>query len=144
VLTAKTGSEAVELARNNEFDVMVLDLRLPDMDGISVLETVKKFKPASSIVTVTGYCLDGLINDIVDKGAYTCLLKPFDIEILLREINNLINKKDSGKISLQDNAKVASILVVEDDGGTRETVKEVLAEEGYNVRRRLRCRRPWN
>jgi DNA-binding NtrC family response regulator len=135
VMTAKTGSEAVELARNNEFDVMILDLRLPDMDGISVLETVKKFKPASSIVTVTGYCLDGLINDIIDKGAYTCLLKPFDMEILLREINNLINKKDSGNRSLRDSKKVdVNILVVEDDSGTRETVKEVLAEEGYGVK----------
>lgn len=133
VMTAKTGTEAVNLSKEIDFDVMVLDLRLPDMDGISVLETIKKFKPASSIVTVTGYSMDGIIDDLVQKGAYTCLLKPFDMETLLREINNLINKKESGK-NLPAEQQTAKILVVEDDPNVRETVTEILEEEGYPVR----------
>lgn len=135
VLSAKTGAEAVEMAVRNEFDVVVLDIRLPDMDGVAVLEKIKKFKPASSIITVTGYCLDELIEHIVSKGAYTCLLKPFDMELLLKEINNLINNKNTGvaPAEAEGAVKKAAILLVEDDSNTRAAVKEVLVEEGYDV-----------
>ncbi|MFH1367678.1 MAG: response regulator [Elusimicrobiota bacterium] len=133
VVSAKTGAEAIDLAERNDFDVIILDIRLPDMDGISVLEKIKEFKPASSIITVTGYCLDELIENIVSKGAYTCLLKPFDVELLLREINNLMSKKTIVESDKGPEEKKVNVLVVEDDDNIRGTLKEILAEEGYAV-----------
>lgn len=132
VLAAQTGAEAIDMTMKNDFDVVILDIKLPDMDGLTVLERIKKVRPSSSIITVTGYCLDELIEDITGKGAYTCLLKPFDVDLLLKEINGLINKRVAGKPSGAEDNK-ASILVVEDDNNIRGTMVEVLVEEGYSV-----------
>ncbi|OGS18532.1 MAG: hypothetical protein A3J83_00590 [Elusimicrobia bacterium RIFOXYA2_FULL_40_6] len=134
VIQAKSGSEAMVLVKENDFDIALLDIRLPDIDGITVLEYIKKEKPGAFVITMTGYDLAGVIDTIVAKGAYSCLLKPFNIEYLLKEINELIEKKNMDIEPLPGNRKeIIKVLVIEDNDDVRETLKEILIEEGYVV-----------
>lgn len=82
VTVAATGEEALKLASSNEADVTLLDLRLPDMDGIQVLTQLREQNPASGVVLLTGH---GTIDTAVQAmriGAFDYLEKPCPIEKL--------------------------------------------------------------
>ena len=115
---AKTGAEAIAYAKNNDFDIVLIDMRLPDMDGLTAIEQIKKEKPLISIIATTDESLDGIMDSLTKKGAYSCILKPFDPEIILHEINTLVEKRSSlkGLDSLSE-ARPPKLLLVEDDGG---------------------------
>jgi CheY-like chemotaxis protein len=130
VSTATTGAEAITLAKEHDYDVILLDMRLPDMDGNAVMDRIKQFKPSAGIIAITGHSLDGMIENMVKKGAYTCLLKPFNVDMLLREIGYLIEKKDQEVPASGAAVDAAKILLVEDNDGLRETMKDIIEEEG--------------
>jgi diguanylate cyclase (GGDEF)-like protein len=134
VSTATTGAEAITLAKEHDYDVILLDMRLPDMDGNAVMDRIKQFKPSAGIIAITGHSLDGMIENMVKKGAYTCLLKPFNVDMLLREIGYLIEKKDQEVPASGAAVDAAKILLVEDNDGLRETMKDIIEEEGYIVK----------
>ncbi|MBD3868638.1 MAG: sigma-54-dependent Fis family transcriptional regulator [Acidobacteria bacterium] len=82
VTVAATGEEALKLASSNEADVTLLDLRLPDMDGIQVLTRLREQNPATGVVLLTGH---GTIDTAVQAmrlGAFDYLEKPCPIEKL--------------------------------------------------------------
>jgi diguanylate cyclase (GGDEF)-like protein len=134
VMAAKTGFEAIEHVRSDKFDVILLDIKLPDMDGITVLEKIKEIKPSSGIIAITGYSLDGVIENIINKGAYTCFLKPFDVEMLLNDVNYIIKSNAKREIEGQKPADAPLILIVEDNEDIRVSMLEVLESEGYNAK----------
>ena len=132
VVTAKKGAEAVDHVKKREFDVVLLDMQLPDMHGSEVLEEIKEHRPALSIIAITGQSLDDIIETIVKKGAYTCFLKPFDAEMLLHEISVVVHKRDDEKYL--KNLQASKILLVEDNDNIRETTDLILSSEGYQVK----------
>ena len=133
VLLAKSGAEALKIAKRDYFDIALLDIRLPDIDGVSVLEELKKDNPDSIVITMSGYDLEGVIDNIVRKGAHSCLLKPFNVENLLKEISDLIQKKHKTEDSNRPVDEQIRTLVVEDNDDVRETLKEILSEQYYVV-----------
>ena len=132
---AKTGAEAIAYAKNNEFDIVLIDMKLPDMEGLAVIEQIKKEKPLISIIATTDESLDGIMDSLTKKGAYSCILKPFDAEIILHEINTLVENRSSLKDpdSLSE-ARPPKLLLVEDDDGIRETTAAILEEKGYDIK----------
>ena len=132
---AKTGAEAIAYAKNNEIDIVLIDMKLPDMDGPAVIEQIKKEKPLISIIATTDESLDGIMDSLTKKGAYSCILKPFDAEIILHEINTLVENRSSLKDpdSLSE-ARPPKLLLVEDDDGIRETTAAILEEKGYDIK----------
>lgn len=135
VQAAEYGQEAVDFAKKNEFDVVLLDMHLPDMSGIEVIEKIKEHKPALAIIAVTGYNIDGIINSIAKSGVYTCLLKPFDAELLLKEVDEVITRKNTARIAAtSSDLSQYNILVVEDNDSIRETTRDILSDEGYTVK----------
>jgi len=133
VLAASQGLEALETLKTKDVDVVLLDVRLPDMDGVTVLERMKKIKPTLSIIAITGYSLDGIIDTMSKKGVYTCLLKPFDIELLINEINTLVDRKVAESERETDDL-LPEILLVEDNDSIRQTMAAILEEQNYNVK----------
>jgi DNA-binding NtrC family response regulator len=84
VMSAGCGAEALELMAGNRFDVVLLDLRLPNMDGLAVLRAIKAAWPESEVVVVTGYpCLE-TAKEAVRLGAYDYLAKPVVPEAVIR------------------------------------------------------------
>jgi two-component system response regulator HydG len=89
VVVAKDGDEARGALAEREFDVVVTDMKMPGATGIQILEQVKRTRPETEVVIITGY---GTIESAVDatkKGAFEYVLKPFDndqILVALRKI----------------------------------------------------------
>jgi len=82
VVVAKNGHTAVEKARHGKFDLVLTDLKMPEMDGLQVLSQVKEFNPETAVIVMTAY---GTIEDAVTamkQGAYDFLTKPFDSDRL--------------------------------------------------------------
>jgi two-component system cell cycle response regulator len=132
VVEAKTGKEAITTATEGEFDIILLDIRLPDMNGTEVLEKIKHAKPASAVIAITGYSVNEIIENVTKQGAYTCFLKPFDVETLIQEMNFIIAKRDEIE-KKADTDDMIKILLVEDNDGIRETLQDILDSEGFNV-----------
>jgi len=79
VLTAKTGSEAIQLARENRFDVAIIDLKLPDVEGTFVLHHVKEYNPQICGILITAYPTTESAIKAIQEEAYEYITKPFDI-----------------------------------------------------------------
>lgn len=80
---AFTGSEAIGIVQRQDLDVVLLDMKLPDLDGHEVLREVKRLKPEVQVVILTGHisARDGMQG--IDNGAHDYLMKPVEFESLL-------------------------------------------------------------
>lgn len=89
-----SGGEALSLLKDGEFDLALLDNRLPDMEGIEILKTIKKILPSVEFIVITAY---GTIEDAVramKMGAFHYITKPVNMEELLLLIERAIKRKE--------------------------------------------------
>ncbi len=99
VATAKTGEEGLRLASRQKFDLILLDIRLPKMDGIEVLKHLRQQSPQSKIIMITAY---GDIRTAVDSmklGASEYITKPFKLAEMLQLIRQLLKIPANGDAS---------------------------------------------
>ena len=94
VLTAETGSEGIRLIKRERPDILILDMKLPDMAGLSVLKIAKKASPLTKVITITGYVDQAMMDQAEELGRDTFLQKPFDLERLKNEVDRLIKTGD--------------------------------------------------
>ncbi len=92
VTSAYDGAEALEAVRNEYFDLIILDVMLPEIDGISVCENIRlsNMEVPILILSAKNNSADRVLG--LKKGADDYLTKPFDLEELLLRVNKLINK----------------------------------------------------
>lgn len=93
VKAAFSGEEAVEVAKDEYFDVAVVDLKMPGMDGVETQKRLKKAQPFLQCIVLTGH---GSIESALESGqqdAFKYLIKPIDYEKLLETINDAYGKK---------------------------------------------------
>jgi len=83
VVFVSDAKKGVELVQYNKFDVVFLDLRMPEMDGIAVLKKLKEYGPDNVVVIITGYPSFETIRESMHEGAFDYLVKPFDLEELV-------------------------------------------------------------
>ena len=88
VTAAFTAREAIAVMKKHTFDVCVLDIRLPDMDGVELLKTIKKQEPNLEIIMLTGHASVDTAIQSMKLGAYDYLSKPCK----LTELSNVIRK----------------------------------------------------
>lgn len=81
-----TGSAAITRVAANDFSVVLLDMRLPDMDGGQVLQEIKKIRPQSQVVILTGHASASEGEEGIKNGAFDYLLKPVEFETLLEKL----------------------------------------------------------
>lgn len=86
VMTAENGREALALIASNTFDVALLDVRMPGMDGIDLLEQIRRIAPEIRVLLLTGHPTLNQAIKGVRAGAYDFLLKPQDIDTLAHKI----------------------------------------------------------
>jgi len=84
VMAAGNGPEALDMMDGDTFDVVLLDMRLPGMDGLEVLRAIKERWPQSEVVVVTGYPSIDAAKEAVKLGAYDYLAKPVVPEAVIR------------------------------------------------------------
>lgn len=84
--TAENGTEGITLAANKEFDLAIIDLKMPDMDGIEVLKAIKKIHPNTVCFIATAYASYETAIESTKLGAYSYIPKPFTPEELLQQL----------------------------------------------------------
>ncbi len=107
--TAKNGKEAIEKSEANFYNLALLDIRLPDMEGTELLTAMRKTTPKMIKVIMTGY--PSLHNAVkaVNKGADAYILKPFDIDDALRTIKEQLERQQGARKYSED--RVAEFIV---------------------------------
>jgi two-component system response regulator HydG len=89
VFAAVSGAEALTKVKEKHFDIVFLDIRLPDIDGAHIFEEVKSIDPEAAVIMMTGYSEEELIRRAISHGAYTCIYKPFDVEKILTVVGEI-------------------------------------------------------
>lgn len=88
---AAEGHEALEKARNTRYDVILLDIKMPQMDGIEVFEQLSKFSD-TPVVMISGHGTIETAVEAIKKGAYDYIAKPLDLNRLLITIRNALDR----------------------------------------------------
>ena len=86
VKTANSGYEALAVLMNNDFDVMVLDLKMPGIDGIATIREMKKLGLPTEVLILTGHGSIDMALEAIKLGAYDYLTKPCQIAELVSKI----------------------------------------------------------
>jgi CheY-like chemotaxis protein len=93
---AYDGEEALSHIEIDDPDVMVLDLKMPGIDGMEVLRKVKKERPHVEVIILTGHGSEQDKNSAMELGAFAYLEKPVDIEILTKTMKDAYDKINKG------------------------------------------------
>jgi DNA-binding NtrC family response regulator len=171
VLTALSGEEAIEVVRNDSIDLAITDLKMVPVDGIGVLEEIKKIDSEVAVIVMTAYASIQTAIDAMKKGAFEYVIKPFkmdELRLLIQralEQRSIIQENRSLKQQIQQKytfdqligsskqmqdlfsliRKVAptdsTVLVYGESGTGKELVARALH---YNSRRRDRAFEPIN
>ncbi len=83
---AFSGTQAIQILRKNDFDVVVLDLKMEDMDGIEVLKIMKKMAPEVPVIFLTGHGSQEAAREGIASGAFDYLTKPCELSQLIEKI----------------------------------------------------------
>jgi DNA-binding NtrC family response regulator len=90
---AEDGFKAIQVMEQQPFDVVLLDLRMPDLDGMEVLKTIKDRWPDSEVVVITGYPTIESAKEAVRLGAYNYIAKPVGPDEVIKAANDAMTQK---------------------------------------------------
>jgi two-component system, response regulator, stage 0 sporulation protein F len=90
VHTADSGHDGIKMIGALKPDILVLDMKLPDISGLDVLKFCKEHSPKTKVIVVTGYVDQGMIDKAEQLGRDSFLQKPFDLTFLIDEVNRLL------------------------------------------------------
>jgi two-component system, NtrC family, response regulator HydG len=116
---AHDGPSALELVRKNAYDVALLDLRMPGMDGLTLYREIKKLRAGTVALIVSAYASTQVAEEALGAGAWQVLPKPVDFPRLLGLVNEALDQP--------------LVLVVDDDPDLCASLWDVLRERGYRV-----------
>jgi len=88
VIGAKSGEEALELLQKSPVDVVVLDVKMPGMDGIEALKEIKRRHPLVEVVLLTGHASTEVAIRGMELGAFDYLMKPIGMDELLYKVQD--------------------------------------------------------
>lgn len=97
VVTASNGYEGVQQVKDTNPDLILMDMKMPGMDGIETLRELKRIGQASRVIMMTAYGELELINQAQQLGAYAYITKPFDIINLCEMVSRQITGKEASR-----------------------------------------------
>lgn len=98
--TATNGVDALRMLESRRVDVVILDVKMPGLDGVEVLRRIKKKYPLVEVIMLTGY---GTVESAVEGlklGAFDYVTKPLSIDTMLEKVQNAYNKKHGSEDKL--------------------------------------------
>jgi two-component system response regulator HydG len=118
-IVANSGEEALEKIKVHDVDVTLMDVMMPGMNGVDTFKAVREIEPEASVVLMTGYTIERLLQDAVNSGAKGVLHKPVGIDDLFSML---------GEIGREE-----MVLLVDDDQDFAQAACHYLQDEGYKV-----------
>jgi two-component system, NtrC family, response regulator HydG len=122
VVTAAGGEEAIRQVENSDFDVILMDIKMPGLNGVDTFVEMKKRKPGVKVVMCTAYIVESLIRRALEEGAYAVLNKPFEMNSLLKTLEMVAQRENCGVI-----------LVADRDKDLCAEIQAVLRAQGHSV-----------
>ncbi|NQV14173.1 sigma-54-dependent Fis family transcriptional regulator [bacterium] len=92
--TAENGSTALEMMDEQHYDIIISDIKMPELDGVTLLKRVKKQAPDTFVILITSYGSTETAIDAMRLGAIDYILKPLDFDELILRIKNIVLHKD--------------------------------------------------
>ena len=112
VVTAQNGKEGIDKFKKEEFDLVISDIKMPEMDGITFLGHIKKIDPDIETIMVTAYETMETAIESLRKGAYDYISKPFSLEKIFITIEKAMEKRQlKEKIALYEISKAVHLTV---------------------------------
>lgn len=124
VLLAPTGKEAIDIFNKNSIDLILLDIRLPDIDGLDLLVKLKEIDPNNEVIMVTAVREIQSAVRAIKAGAYEYIIKPFEVDEVLTIINRALEKRHL----------VKEVLYLRDELERHQPFEEMVSES-ENMRR---------
>ena len=119
ITTSVDGEDALEKIKHYNYDVVILDVAMPGTDGLEILREIKKLKPLTEVIMLTGHGTVETAIEGLKRGAFDFLIKPCDTEALDSKIKKAFERKDEHEQRIQTamgNASISSPRsVLEDD-----------------------------
>lgn len=97
VRVAHTGAEALEQLAQHDFDVVITDVRLPDMSGLSILDKLQAEMPTLPVIVITAHGSMDMVVDAMQRGASDFISKPFDKARLAVTLGNILKSRSLRK-----------------------------------------------
>lgn len=119
VTMVSSGFEALNKIKESNFDLVLLDINMPEMDGLETFRKIKEMAPSTAVIMMTGNKENVQIRKSIEEGAYTVVYKPFAINKLLEIMGNAL--------------KVPIVLVVDDRRDDRIVLRNSLELANYRV-----------
>jgi DNA-binding NtrC family response regulator len=116
VVTASSGAEALEKLRAHGVHVVILDVKMPGMDGVATLREIKRQFPMVEVIMLTGHATVESAVEGLKTGAVDYLMKPADLDQILEKANDAFNRR----IGIEEKIRVARMR------GLMKTPREIL------------------
>ena len=84
VHAANTGADALQILRDNPVDILLTDVKMPDMNGVTLYRLTRTTHPTLTTILMTAYAADDLIQQGLSEGIKAVLTKPLDVDFLLQ------------------------------------------------------------
>ncbi len=94
VQTATNGADALGQIRDNDFNVLILDVKMPEIDGLDLMAQVKGKHPSLPVILFTGHASVADAERGLTEGAFEYIMKPIDIEELVEKIRSAVGRKE--------------------------------------------------
>ncbi len=118
VAAAESGIEAIELCQQNEFDIILMDVKMPGLNGVETMRRIKSYITNTRVIMMSAYSVDELKQESLRTGAVAFLQKPIDVEAVIKIIEQV---------------KQPSILLVSEDEREMSTLMTYLNRHNYRA-----------
>ena len=119
VSLAYNGIDAIKVFDAGQFDVVFLDVKLPDMNGIDVFQYIHNKDPKVRVIMMTGFRIEQVLAEVIDSGEVEILRKPFEMECVEEIMQQVQNE--------------SIVLIADDDPDFSDAMSEYLIEKGFKT-----------
>ncbi|MBF0100221.1 MAG: response regulator [Desulfobacterales bacterium] len=126
---ANNGQNALDVIGEKPIDIVLVDIKLPDIDGISLIEEIKTLNPNCEVIVITGFGSVDIATQSLRKGAIDYIEKPINLDELSTALGRAVEKLIEKEQLIYRN----TLLVIDDDNQVVYRMKRFLVDSGYDV-----------
>ncbi len=93
VRCSHTGDDAMQKLTSEEYDVVITDLKLPDVDGFGIVRKIKELAKGAPVIVISAHLSDPVIDDVKKQGAFSMINKPFEIVDVIGDVRKAMKNR---------------------------------------------------